>query len=248
MRAIARTIGGLVRLLGSADRRAALALAYTAVALTVLEYACYPPRVEAWLQGLDPLSPADWRAPSLTAGLVWALGTIAAFGLVPLAIVLVGHRERPSTVGWSGHGFLGHVGVYLLLYLLMLPVVLWAASQPGFQATYPFVSEATQSWEKFLVWELAYLAQFVALEAFFRGYLLFSLERAMGPTAIFVMTVPYCMIHFHKPPHEALGAVGAGIVLGALALRYRSFWGGALLHGLVALTMDGAAAHRSGLF
>ena len=55
------------------------------------------------------------------------------------------------------------------------------------------------------------------------------------------------MIHWHKPPLEAFAAVVAGVVLGALALRFRSWLGGALLHALVALTMDLIAAHRAGI-
>ena len=58
------------------------------------------------------------------------------------------------------------------------------------------------------------------------------------------MTVPYTMIHFHKPFPECLGALGAGLLLGFLALRYRSFLGGVVLHSLVAVTMDLLAVSR----
>jgi hypothetical protein len=69
----------------------------------------------------------------------------------------------------------------------------------------------------------------------------------MGSLSIPVMVVPYTMIHFHKPFPECLGAIVAGLVLGALALRFRTFWGGALLHILVAVSMDLLAVHRAGL-
>ena len=39
-----------------------------------------------------------------------------------------------------------------------------------------------------------------------------------------------------------------GLVLGFLALRTRSFAGGALFHGLVACTMDVLAVREAGLF
>jgi membrane protease YdiL (CAAX protease family) len=52
------------------------------------------------------------------------------------------------------------------------------------------------------------------------------------------MIVPYCMIHYGKPLPETLGAIVAGLVLGTLALRTRSIWGGVLIHIGVALTMD----------
>ena len=87
-------------------------------------------------------------------------------------------------------------------------------------------------------WEGLYAAQFVSLEFFFRGFILNGLRRALGSNAIFVMIVPYCMIHYGKPMPETLGAIGAGLILGTLALRTRSIWGGVLIHISVALTMD----------
>ena len=83
-----------------------------------------------------------------------------------------------------------------------------------------------------------YAAQFLALEVFFRGFLLAGLRRAMGANAVFVAMVPYVMLHFGKPLPETLGAVVTGIVLGTLALRTRSIWGGVVIHIAVAVTMD----------
>jgi membrane protease YdiL (CAAX protease family) len=65
---------------------------------------------------------------------------------------------------------------------------------------------------------------------------------------VFVAVAPYCMIHFTKPLLEVLAAIPAGIVLGLLAMRARSIWGGAALHVGVAWTMDALAlAKTSGL-
>ena len=80
--------------------------------------------------------------------------------------------------------------------------------------------------------------QFFGLEFFFRGFILHGLRRALGANAIFVMIVPYCMIHFGKPMPETIGAIGAGLILGTLAMRTRSIWGGVLIHIGVAMTMD----------
>jgi membrane protease YdiL (CAAX protease family) len=227
------------------DRRAVFALLYTAVALTALEYLWLPFRIEARLQDLPY---GHGPAPSLAAGVQWAAATTTAFLVIPTAVVLLFHRQGLASAGWRWSGFLRHVWVYLTLYLVMVPAILFAAGREDFLQVYPFVSEATRDPRAFLVWELAYVTQFFALEAFFRGYLLFTLERVMGRLAIFVMVVPYCMIHYHKPMLEALGAVVAGVFLGYLALRYRSWYGGAVLHSLVAVTMDSLAAQRAGLF
>lgn len=54
----------------------------------------------------------------------------------------------------------------------------------------------------------------------------------------------YVMIHFHKPVFECLGATIAGLVLGHLSLKYRSWVGGAILHALVGVTLDTRATIR----
>ena len=59
--------------------------------------------------------------------------------------------------------------------------------------------------------------------------------------AIFVMVVPYNMIHYGKPFLEANAAIVAGVILGTLALKTRSIWCGFLIHVSVAISMDLAA-------
>ena len=87
-------------------------------------------------------------------------------------------------------------------------------------------------------WEAMYAIQFLSLEFFFRGFMLQGLRRAFGSGAIVVMMVPYCMIHYGKPMPETFGAIGAGLILGTLAMRTRSIWGGVMIHVGVAWTMD----------
>jgi membrane protease YdiL (CAAX protease family) len=54
------------------------------------------------------------------------------------------------------------------------------------------------------------------------------------------------MIHFAKPMPEEFAAIVAGLVLGYMALRSRSFVPGILLHVAVALTMDLLVLARTG--
>jgi membrane protease YdiL (CAAX protease family) len=84
------------------------------------------------------------------------------------------------------------------------------------------------------------------LELFFRGFMAFGLARVMGSLALFVMVVPYAMIHGNKPLAECLGSIVAGIALGTIALRTGSIWGGVLLHCGVAWSMDLLALARTG--
>ncbi len=227
-------------------KRAAFALVYTAVALTFLEYVFLPLRVQHWLSGKLSFFP---QQISLKAGIIWALGCITAYLVLPFLFVKFWHREKPASIGYDFSGFKKHLKVYVWLYVGLLPLIFIAAQMPSFQKVYPFVSEVKSSLPKFLIWELFYVLQFFALESFFRGYLLFTLEKVMHAyVAIAVMVIPYAMIHFHKPMLETLGAILAGIGLGYLSLKYRSWAGGALLHALVAITMDSIACARAGLF
>jgi membrane protease YdiL (CAAX protease family) len=129
--------------------------------------------------------------------------------------------------------------LYAAMLLVVLPLAFYAASRPEFRAVYPFFRGAfVASLGAVFVWELCYLAQFLALEFFFRGFLAIGMGKVMGRLAVWVAMVPYCLIHFHKPLPEALAAIVAGLALGEVAQRTRSIAGGVVVHAGVALTMD----------
>jgi membrane protease YdiL (CAAX protease family) len=121
---------------------------------------------------------------------------------------------------------------------MVLPAVIIASTTQAFRHTYPFYRMANRSHFDLWTWEAFYAAQFLSLEIFFRGFLLQGLRKALGSNAIFVMIVPYCMIHYGKPLPETFGAIGAGLILGTVAMRTKSIWGGVLIHVGVAMTMD----------
>jgi membrane protease YdiL (CAAX protease family) len=174
----------------------------------------------------------------------WAAAKVFGYLVVPL-IVCRALGLRPSEWGLSGRGFFRHLWIYAALYLAILPVLYLASRTGAFTTKYPMYKAAARSWSDFFAWEAMYAATFLALEAFFRGFMLFPLRRTFGVYSVFVMCVPYCMIHFGKPPAEAYGAIGAGVLLGTLALWARSIWGGVVLHIAVAWTMDILAMMRT---
>lgn len=131
--------------------------------------------------------------------------------------------------------------LYLTLLALVLPVIAIFSFVPAFYQHYPFYKLAGRSWLDLLLWEGLYFLQFFSLEFFFRGFLLAAGRKTMGPYAIFAMLVPYCMIHYGKPMPEALAAIFAGLVLGTLAMKTKSIWGGLFLHVAVAFCMDFAS-------
>jgi membrane protease YdiL (CAAX protease family) len=202
------------------------------VSMAVLNFITQSP-VLSWLLGrTDEASlPPEW------ASAFWVGARMVFYFLVPISALLA-LRRNPLDYGLRLRGVLQHVPLYLALAVIMLPIVIAASFTTAFQRYYPFFAYAGESLRGFVTWEALYAMQFVALEFFFRGFLLFALARYMGVYAIFVMVIPYCMIHFGKPFAETLAAIPAGIVLGALALRTRSIWPGALLHIAVGWAMD----------
>jgi uncharacterized protein len=177
----------------------------------------------------------------------WAGAKFVGYLVVPVLAVKLVLRGRLGDYGMGTRDFWKHAWIYGAMFAAILPVVVIASYTRPFQATYPFYKMASRSWTDFLIWESVYAGSFLALEFFYRGFILFSLKRTMGSYAIFVMIVPYCMIHFGKPVAEVAGAIFAGIILGTLAMATRSIWFGVLIHVSVALSMDMLAlAHTTG--
>ncbi len=229
----------------TASYEAIVALLICAFVLTIMEFFTIPPRAQGWLDGEG----FGWHMPSMQAGLLWSLSCLIGYFVIPALAVRFVAKSTLKEHGFSFQGFWSHLKTYLGLYLLMTPLIYLASRHPEFRNIYPFVPEAKDSVTNFLLWEAAYVLQFFCLEFFFRGYLIFTLRRHMSDgLAIAVMVVPYCMIHYHKPVFEAFGAIVAGLVLGWLSLRYKSWMGGAVLHSLVAISLDTLASSQSGLF
>jgi membrane protease YdiL (CAAX protease family) len=141
-------------------------------------------------------------------------------------------------MGLRTRGFMKHLWIYVACLTVVVLAMLTLATQPEFLNYYPFYKKSSRSWFDFMAWQGMYWLQFFALELFFRGWMLAALRRTMGMGAIFVMVVPYCMIHFGKPYLEAHAAIVAGVVLGSLAMRTRSIYAGFLVHITVAFLMD----------
>ncbi|RMG20360.1 MAG: CPBP family intramembrane metalloprotease [Deltaproteobacteria bacterium] len=172
--------------------------------------------------------------------LYWFGASFVLYGLIPLGIVLLlpGERLRDYGIG-LGAWRLG-LKVTLLFAAVMVPLVFVVSRIEGlgFTRTYPLDPDAVRSWTFFWVYEPWYALYFVAWEFLFRGFLLFGLARRIGTHAIWVQLIPFALMHAGKPELEAYGSIVAGVALGILALRTRSFWWGAFLHAGIAACMD----------
>lgn len=170
----------------------------------------------------------------------WSLTRLFAWVALPM-LVLLALRRNPLDFGlrWGKSG--AHWPLYVLSVAVVIPLVFIVAKRPDFGNYYPFYKLAGRSYADFFLWQLFYAGQFFAVEFIFRGFMVEAGRRAYGSQAIFVMVIPYVMIHYGKPLPETVGAIIAGVVLGTLAMRTRSIWPGLFVHLLVAVTMDFAA-------
>ncbi len=188
------------------------------------------------------------RSTDLGGRIYWALWGFVFYLAVPFAIIGLVFRESPARYGFRIYLTKRTILIYAGLVIIMLPALFWAGTQDVFLRKYPFVKNLTGDWEVIVLWETIYLARFIALEFFFRGYLLFGLEKKFGTAnAIAISVIPYSIMHFAKPFPEAMGAIVAGAVLGIVALRTRSILGGAIIHCTIALSMDLLALYKKGV-
>lgn len=229
-------------------RRSVIILLWTALGLAIAEYWGNPHFVIAVLRSwnLNDLANSSWRymyqgVDARLHNLCWWSGTlITVYFVVPALITTLVFRMKLSDMGLRISGAWKGWPLYVIMLGIMLPLVWYFSSTASFQSRYPFYKllPGEVMWPNFFLWELMYFIQFASLEFFFRGFITLGTRKSFGFMSVFVMMVPYCMIHFGKPMPETIGAIVAGLVLGTLALKSRSVLLGILIHYSVAITMD----------
>ncbi|MBX2811141.1 MAG: CPBP family intramembrane metalloprotease [Myxococcales bacterium] len=182
----------------------------------------------------------------------WAMVRIFVYILVPLIVCVVFLSDGTLSSLYAQLGLKKcewqDLPFYGACLMVVAPFVVIASYEPSFQNKYPFykLSADESMWPWFICWEILYSLQFVGLEIFYRGFMLHGLKGRFGYGSIYVMMLPYMMIHFGKPMPECIGSVVAGFALGTLSLKSGSIWGGVFLHVAVAWLMDGMSLFHQG--
>jgi len=134
---------------------------------------------------------------------------------------------------------------YCLMLALMVPLIIFASTQADFLNAYPrlkqvaFIEPYTGNllWYQ-LLYEISYGIDFITVELFFRGFLVFAFIRYTGPAALLPMATFYCSIHFGKPLFECISSFFGGLILGIIAHRTQSIVGGLAVHLGIAWMME----------
>lgn len=189
----------------------------------------------------------DSDDPSFAHSMWWAAVTLTIYISVPVAYALLTGQAIRS-YGLS-LGFVRSEAVFIALIAPAIVVLVWlVSSDERFLRTYPFYdyeSGGDGAIGKLIIFELAYGATFVALEFFFRGFLVFAGQPALGVHAVPVMAFAYCLLHLGKPMPECASSLIGGLILGYVALRLRSIAAGVVAHLTMAWGMDAFVVGRS---
>lgn len=240
--------------LSISDKRATFAMIYTAAALTGVYYLGKAPFAAELLKDTPFAEFGDFlvstETNNLPALIYWIAVLMIFYFAIPALVIKFVLKRDLRDYGLSLTIEKGFLKIFLQCAAVMIPLVYAVSLTEGFSSKYPFFrvyNNEPYFGYTLLCWELVYFFQFFGLEFFFRGFLVQSLKPVLGIYSIFVMTIPYCMIHFGKPPLETLAAIFAGVFLGWLSYKNNSIWLGLLLHCTVAFEMDILALHHKGL-
>jgi membrane protease YdiL (CAAX protease family) len=182
--------------------------------------------------------PDDARNLGRSPDALWAIALVRAvlYGLVPLAVVLLVFRDRPSRYGLTPGDWRAGLVLVVAGCVVMTPIVLWFANRPDAQAFYgPGVASPARV-------VLTNAIDLTAAEFLFRGFLMLTLVRVMGPIGVLVATMPFVFAHLGKPELELFSTLGGGLVYGWLAWRTGSIVWGAVGHTYILSLVTIAAA------
>ena len=174
------------------------------------------------------------------------LGAVGSFlscfvllGVLPALAVKLVFRERLRDYGVG-------LGIPLFTFRtfgIAAPLFLLAAYRasmtPEILAKFPINPQAGASATMFALHAATYFLFYVGWEFHFRGFLLFGLRSSIGDAnAVLVQTMASALLHIGSPASETFGAVLAGLLWGALALRTRSLLSGLGQHYMLGIALD----------
>lgn len=154
--------------------------------------------------------------------------------------------RKPSN--FYGLSYNAGIKSYAALLLIMIPLIAIATINKDFIQYYPMYKTTDVhtifEWPRWLppaIYELVYGASFINVELLFRGFFVIGMSQVLGKQAILPMVTIYCFLHFGKPLGECVSSIFGGYVLGILAYRTKSIWGGIFIHICIAWLMEAAA-------
>lgn len=184
----------------------------------------------------------------------YIVGNLIGLFWIPACFILLIFREPMEKFGFSPSNskrIWPVVGVlFVVLFAGLFVVSHWRVFQDyyplfrrypqfdgafaGYPNTNPFLSAPMVM----LYAELSYGMYLFCWEFFFRGFMLFGLQRNIGWFAVILQALAFGLLHFGKPMTEMAASFGAGVILGIIALNARSFIPCFILHWAASISFD----------
>jgi membrane protease YdiL (CAAX protease family) len=153
------------------------------------------------------------------------LDRIILYLIIPMLIVLIIFREKPSVYGFTFGDWKTGLKLTGFSFLLITPV-LWLTAHGNAMKDYYQPQVSGLPWNTFI--------DLFGWEFFFRGFILFTYMRKFGTEALWLQAVPFALAHIGKPEVEVLSTIFGGFVFGWVANRTRSFVYPFVIHWFVA--------------
>jgi membrane protease YdiL (CAAX protease family) len=168
----------------------------------------------------------------------WLISEFLSQFVIPILLILFILKDKPGNYGIRfGDKKLGF-SLSFAIIIIMLPILWIVTGYGSFQEAYPQCQYVRDSWNLFFIYEFFFLLYMIGWEFIWRGYMLFGLKEKFGNYAILLQMIPFTILHNGKPQLETLGAIIAGLALGILAFRTRSFIYGVIIHTSVMFIID----------
>jgi membrane protease YdiL (CAAX protease family) len=161
---------------------------------------------------------------------------VACTGLGPLAISVLALRRSPKDFGFAMPSGPWKKDLALVL-AITIPLMIWVASMPTFQAYYSvhYNSFAEAFWGLAGQTAIYYFFE----EFLFHGFMFFGLLRKVGKGwATVWVSLVFTVLHIGKPGWELLLAGIYSIIFCWLSMRSKSFFSAAIVHFVMSLVVN----------
>lgn len=229
--------------LAGMEKRSAVILGYSVVAMVAYVYYGQPPFFRQTLGRLLDLGGLDEIAGRVYQFCFMTL----VFAAVPAIIVKLVFKQNLRDYGVRlGDWKLG-IPLALAAIVLVGPMVYGTGADPTFQAEYPLSKTAAETARRLVVYELLYLLYYIPWEFFFRGFMQFGLKDKYGAFgAIMFQTFASVLLHIGKPPAETWASVVAGPAFGIVSLKTGSILAVLIFHYLLGVGNDLSCLFHAG--
>ncbi|MDR3108280.1 MAG: CPBP family intramembrane metalloprotease [Planctomycetaceae bacterium] len=168
------------------------------------------------------------------------------FGVVPMAIVKFGLREKLSDYGLRLGNAVRTVRTFCIAAPVMVLIAYATGHNQSFVNIYPFNENlrlqnltGEVSTAILVLHSVLYAGYYFGWEFMFRGFLQHGLTETTGiGNAILIQTFATTMLHFGHPPMEFFASILAGLLWGCLVWRTRSILSGMGQHAILGIVSD----------